>query len=90
MFIVDHRQNVIQQDHSGAGSHEHMGYGLWHILCNNSFSSVAEELQLECCLVWDLALQGRGRLLERVQITEVLGWPNLEQKKRWTGLYSNI
>lgn len=37
VFIVDHKQNVIRQDHSGAGSHEPMGYSLWHILCSTSF-----------------------------------------------------
>lgn len=74
MFIMDHRKNVSQQDF--------MGYGLWHVLCSNLFIlfSGGRAPAGMLCLVWDHVLQGRDRLLETVQITEVLMLPNLEQK----------
>lgn len=49
--IRDHGQNGIQQDPSGTGPQEHIGSELG-IFCVITlfFSSVAEELQLECCV----------------------------------------
>lgn len=75
MFIVDHKHNVIQQDHGGAGSREHVGCGLWHILCNNSFVlfSGRRAPARMLCLVWDLVLQGRDRLLEMVRSQKYWG-----------------
>lgn len=74
MFIVDHKKNVSQLDLTGDG--------LWHILCNNLFILFSGGIVPAgmLCLVWDLVLQGRDRLLDTVQITEVLMLPNLEQK----------
>lgn len=37
VFIRDCGQNGIQQDYSGTGPREHIGFELGHILCNNSF-----------------------------------------------------
>lgn len=75
MFLRDHRQNGIQQDHSDAGPCERIGFELGHILCNNSFVFFSSRRAPAgmLCPVKGLVLQGRARLLETVQTAELLG-----------------
>lgn len=57
------------KDHGGAGpQHEHIGFGLGHILCKNSlvfFSSRRAPAGM-LCLVEGLVLQGRDSLVHRI------------------------
>lgn len=71
---MDHKQDAIQQDHSGAASHEHMAYNLWHILGNNVFILFSGWNALASMA----PCPSRRRLLEIVHITEVSELSNPE------------